>query len=246
MTIRISRRLLLAAAALTPAGCSGLLPNGEAPPRLYRLTAADDFPPSSRHVSAQLLVDVPASAAALDTDRIALSRSPTTIDYFADAAWTDRAPLMVQTLLVESFENSGQITAVARESLSLQASDILQSELRHFEADYTGGGPPVARVRIVVDPVHHQHADRIIEEDDDRDGDHRAFRDPPPARLIEIREKAARSAVGRGAFDTLEGKTLAIHPATARPVAHAAERVSAPVAHARDALTKGHGSHAKT
>lgn len=145
---RLSRRLVLAALPLSAAGCTSLLPAGSAPPKLYTLTPASDFPPDGRRVSWQLLVDVPASAAALDTDRIALSRSPTSIDYFADAAWTDRAPLLVQSLLVQSFENSGRISAIARESLALRADYILRPELRHFEADYTGAGPPSAHIEI--------------------------------------------------------------------------------------------------
>jgi len=145
----MSRRLIVAALALAPAGCTSLLPAAGAPPKLYRLTPVADFPPDGAHVAWQLLVDVPSSAVALDTDRIALSRSPTTIDYFADAVWTDRAPLLVQSLLVQSFENSGRITAIARESLALRADYILRPELRHFEAEYaSGGGTPSAHVQI--------------------------------------------------------------------------------------------------
>ena len=143
-----SRRMVIAALALAPAGCTSLLPAAGAPPKLYTLTPASDFPPEGRRVTWQLLVDVPASAVALDTERIALSRSATTIDYFADAAWTDRAPLLVQSLLVQSFENSGRITAIARESLALRADYILRPELRHFEAEYGDGSAPSAHVQI--------------------------------------------------------------------------------------------------
>ena len=143
-----SRRLIVTALALAPAGCTSLLPQGSAPPKLYTLTPATDFAPDAKHVAWQLLVDVPASAVALDSDRIALSRSATTIDYFADAAWTDRAPLLVQSLLVQSFENSGRITAISRESLALRADYILRPELRHFEAEYAGGAVPSAHVQI--------------------------------------------------------------------------------------------------
>jgi cholesterol transport system auxiliary component len=149
-----SRRLVLAALALSPAGCTSLLPAGPPPPKLYTLTPATDFPAGGRPVTWQLLIDVPVSPAALDTERIALSRSPTSIDYFADAAWTDRAPLLVQSLLVQSFENSGRITAVAPESLTLRANYILLPELRHFEAGYGGAGPPSARVEIGVKVVN--------------------------------------------------------------------------------------------
>ena len=145
----MNRRLLLAALTLAPAGCGSLLPTGGAPPKLYTLTPASDFaagPP----VRSQLLVDVPVSPAALDTERIALSRSAITIDYYAEAAWTDRAPLMVQSLLVQSFENSGRITAIGRESLALRADYVLRPEMRLFEAEYRDGATPSARVAIGV------------------------------------------------------------------------------------------------
>ena len=158
---RIRRRLVLAGLALTPAACGSLLPQGGAPPKLYTLTPAADFPAGGPRASWQLLVDVPTSTAALDTERIALSRSPTTLDYFADAAWTDRAPLMVQALIVESFENSNRIGAVARESLALRADYLLQPELRHFEADYAAGaGMPTAHLEIAVRLV--RMSDRAI------------------------------------------------------------------------------------
>jgi cholesterol transport system auxiliary component len=144
----VARRILLAGLALAPAACSGLLPQGSAPPKLYRLTPVSEFPPRGPRLSGQILVDVPASTAALDSDRIALSRSPVTLDYFADAAWTDRAPLMVQSLIVQSFENSARVSAIARESLALKADYVLLPELRHFEAEYADAGPPAAHIQI--------------------------------------------------------------------------------------------------
>ena len=146
---RLSRRLVVAGLALSPAACTSLFPTGSAPPKLYTLTPAD-FPPGGPQVSWELLVAVPTCAAALDTDRIALSRSPTTLDYFADAAWSDRAPRLIQTLLVQSFENSHRVVAVARGSLALSANYLLQSELRHFEAEYGTAAAPSVHVEIVA------------------------------------------------------------------------------------------------
>lgn len=145
---RLPRRWVLAGLALAPASCS-LLPQAGAPPKLYTLTPASDAPPGPR-VAWQLLIEVPVSTAALDTTRIALSRDPTSIDYFADAAWVDRAPLMLQALIVQSFENSGRITAVARNSLLLRADYILLTELRHFEVDYGAAPVPVAHVEFIA------------------------------------------------------------------------------------------------
>jgi cholesterol transport system auxiliary component len=154
----VPRRWILAGLALAPASCS-LLPQAGAPPKLYTLTPASDFAAGTR-VAWQLLVEVPASTAALDTTRIALSRNPTSIDYFADAAWVDRAPLMLQALLVQSFENTGRITAVASDSLLLRADYILLTELRHFEAAYGAAPAPTAHIELVAKLV--RASDRAV------------------------------------------------------------------------------------
>ena len=57
---------------------------------------------------------------------------------------------MVQTRIVNSFENSHKIVAVARESIGLRANYVLQSDLRNFEAMYFYGKPPIAHVRLVA------------------------------------------------------------------------------------------------
>ncbi|HEY0526159.1 MAG TPA: ABC-type transport auxiliary lipoprotein family protein [Stellaceae bacterium] len=136
--------IALGAAAALPAvlpGCSGLLPGFGEPPQLYVLTPKTTFRPDLPNVTAQLLVDAPTAPAELDNARIALNRSPVTIDYFANSAWPDRAPLMVQLLLVESFQATGRITAVGRESVGLRADYVLQPELRRFQAVYEPDGP---------------------------------------------------------------------------------------------------------
>ncbi len=83
----------------------------------------------------QLLVETPYASASLNTVRIGLMPAPTRFDYYALANWTDRAPLMVQGLVVESFENSGRIVAVGRESVGLKPDFVLKMELREFQAE---------------------------------------------------------------------------------------------------------------
>jgi cholesterol transport system auxiliary component len=147
---RLSRRLIPSVFLFALGGCSGLLGGGE-PPHLYRVTAKSTYPANLPHRSMQLLIDVPLAPAGLDVSRIALSRSPVSIDYFADAEWTDRAPLLVQTALLDSFENSRAINAIDRESVGLRADFILKSEIRHFEAVYdSANGPPEIWVALNV------------------------------------------------------------------------------------------------
>jgi cholesterol transport system auxiliary component len=145
-SIRMSTRILTLLGALSLASCQ--LPGAGDPPQLYSLTPKSTFEENLPTVKWQMIVEVPAAHAGLNTSRIALQRTPTTLHYFARSNWTDLAPLMVQTLLIESFDNSGKIVAVSRESTSLRADYQLKTELREFQAEYDGDGPPQVRVRI--------------------------------------------------------------------------------------------------
>jgi cholesterol transport system auxiliary component len=149
------RRLLLLAGAAGLSGCAGLIPTES--PQLYVLTPKTTFAHDLPRADWQLLVDVPIAPAEIDTDRIVLQRTPYTVDKFANAAWPDRAPIMVQTLLVESFESTGKITAIGRESVGLRADYVLKPELRKFTAVYDTptAGPLVSiilNVRLVKMP----------------------------------------------------------------------------------------------
>jgi cholesterol transport system auxiliary component len=140
--------LLVPMLALGLAGCGGLLT--DAPSRaLYRVNPQFRFAAGLPQVRAQLLVAVPTAPAALDTARIALSRSPESLNYFADAEWTDRAPFLVQAALVAGFEKSTALPAVGPESAGLRADFVLDTAIANFEAIYDSpNGPPRILVRL--------------------------------------------------------------------------------------------------
>ena len=141
------RSFLVSGAAFALAGCSGiqLLPTPMSP-QLYVLRPQVMMPMDAR-VGWRLSVGSPDAPASLDTERIALSRSPNTMDYFANAAWNDRVPLLVQRLLIQTFDASNRIIAVGRDTSGLENDYLLDTEIRDFEARYdTPDGAP----RIVV------------------------------------------------------------------------------------------------
>ena len=148
------RRILKAALALPIAAALGSceipIPGQGPPPQLYRLTPKSTFKEGLPTVSWQLLLELPHTNASIDTTRIGLQRTPTNVEYCARAGWSDRAPHMVQTLMAESFENSGRIVAVGRDSVSLRADFVLKTELREFQAEYMAGPSPKAHVTIMA------------------------------------------------------------------------------------------------
>ena len=137
---------LAAVGGLAAGGCGGILRAD--PPQLYTLSPKSIFDEPLPDVDWQLLVEPPGAAAGLDSPRIAVRQTPTTLDYFANVAWTDRAPLMVQTLMIESFENSGRIVSIGRQSLGLRADFILKSELRELQAEVMDGDVPAVHVAV--------------------------------------------------------------------------------------------------
>lgn len=146
---RVLAVFLLAAAIGAPTGACTVIPGAESePPKLYDLTPKSTFAPDLPKVKWQLVIDPPVAPASLNTTRIALARSPITVDYYARAVWTDTAPKLIQTRLVESFENSGKIISVGRDAVGLRSDYILKTELRHFEALYFEPGPPVIYIQM--------------------------------------------------------------------------------------------------
>jgi len=144
-----TRRSFVLVSVWAVAGCNILPTDVQVPTKLYTLMPKNQFPADLPTVRWQLVVELPTAAAGIDTSRIALSHDPFILEYFAKAAWTDNAPGMIQTLLVESFERTGKIVAVGPESAGLRPDYILKADLRAFEADYRGADPiPTAVVRI--------------------------------------------------------------------------------------------------
>lgn len=169
------RAALALAAAFAASACQGLIPGASRdPPRLYELTPKSTFDPALPRVRTQLVVETPDSATGLQTSRIAVKQKPTTLDYYARSEWTDLAPRLVQTKLIESFENSGKIVSVGREGSGLRSDYVLKSELRHFEAQLYDSEKPqirvVVNVKLVRMPAREIVANRSFERTHPLDG----------------------------------------------------------------------------
>jgi cholesterol transport system auxiliary component len=150
-------RAALVLALFALAACGSVLPKPPAPLPLYRLTP---LPPAANAaaVDVQLAVDPPVASASLDTERIALMANPLRINYFADSAWSDRAPEMIQSLVIESLANAGRIRVVTRPSGEVRADAELMIDLERFDAEYRGGDLPEVHVRLVCRLVHDRNA----------------------------------------------------------------------------------------
>lgn len=96
----------------------------------------------------QLLVPEPTALKALDSDSILVRVSGTEIQYLSKAQWSDRLPRMVQSKLVEAFENSGKLGGVGKPGQGLAIDYQLVSDIRAFEI--ASSGARTANVEISV------------------------------------------------------------------------------------------------
>ena len=152
--------LLAGGAGASLAGC-GTVINAAAgnPPRLFRLSSKSTFPEDIPDVDWQLVVDTPSAPASINTNRIGLMETPYRFNYFAEASWVDRAPLMVQNLIIESFDNSDAIVGVGPASIGLRPNFSLQPELREFQAHQEGD---TQRVHVAINVRLVQMPERTI------------------------------------------------------------------------------------
>lgn len=163
-----ARIMIALVAVLSLNGCTGLGSLTKAvkkPNDLYVLTPKSTFSASLPRVRNQIEVEEPTATAAVDTDRIAVQPTPLQVQYLPQARWVDRAPLLVQALLIESFENTGKVAAVGRSAVGLRADYMIVPDLREFQAHVVSGADQKQTLRVNVRlniKIVDAYEDRII------------------------------------------------------------------------------------
>jgi cholesterol transport system auxiliary component len=127
------------ALALALAACGG-----GAPPT-FDLTAPQTLPKARGATRGQLVVIEPTALSVLNTDRIVV-RTQGEIAYLSNAQWSDRLPRLVQSRLVEGFENGSRLRAVGTPADKLAADYQLVTEVRAFHISVSSD--PTAEVEI--------------------------------------------------------------------------------------------------
>ena len=141
--------ILAALASIALASCNIALPGSGPAPDMYELSPKNTFPEGLPNVKWQLVVEEPIAGEGLNTDRIAVKPTPYELKYFPSSKWSGRAPVLVQTLLIESFENSQKIVSVGRRAVGLTGDYVLKTELREFQVErYGENGEVGVKVRV--------------------------------------------------------------------------------------------------
>lgn len=130
------RPLLLCLALTALSGCAALGALGRAaePLDVHELRAPETTPVAAASQGIQLVVEVPAAGGAIATDRILVRTGDTQVAYLPDARWSEEAPVMLQSAMVETFLRADAFRYVGRRPLGAAGDIALVSELVDFGA----------------------------------------------------------------------------------------------------------------
>ncbi|WP_337269798.1 ABC-type transport auxiliary lipoprotein family protein [Oryzifoliimicrobium ureilyticus] len=98
----------------------------------------------------QLLIATPTALQALNSEQIVVRVSPAEIQYLGQSQWSDKLPQMVQSKLVEAYENSGKLGGVGVPGQGLAIDYQLVTDIRAFEIEATGGSKAVVEISAKI------------------------------------------------------------------------------------------------
>lgn len=130
MKISRSRITTIAASAVLAALLAGC--GTTTPLDTFNLSAPQPGVSAPNRKNIQLLVPTPTALKALDSQNIVVSSSPSSIEYLKGAQWGDRLTNIVQSRLVQAYENTGAFGGVGRPGDGLAINYQILTDLRVF------------------------------------------------------------------------------------------------------------------
>lgn len=134
---------LALSAALLLAGCGGPTPT------TFDLTAPSGFGRVGGS-GATLAVARPTTVQAFDSDRVIVKDSSGALSFVGGAQWADTVPALVQTRLIQTFENAGRIASVASPDQRVTPTAQVLTDIRSFNIDAASGAAVVEITAKIV------------------------------------------------------------------------------------------------
>lgn len=137
------------AVALLLGGCKSLLPQGAPPAKTFTLNAPSIQSHAANRTLPSVKILLPQAAPGLETERVALRTGNNRIEYYQDIRWADVSNALIQSLLVESFDNSGKFQSVSNDLLDIESHYNVLVEMRDFQIEHKND-KPYANIRFVT------------------------------------------------------------------------------------------------
>lgn len=190
---------------LACAGCGSFLETKLPVSSSYVLAPAPAGSTGIARSDADLSIGRPDLAPGLDSERIAVLKGRQ-LDYYRAAQWGGRTTEVVQTLLVDSFQDQQLFRSVTPEQSRVASDYVLDVSVRDFQAEYAiEGTAPTARVTILcrlIRVTDRQLVDSYAATAQSRASDNRmtavaaAFEEAAHKVVLELAQKTAAAIAG--------------------------------------------------
>ena len=129
------------------AGVEKITGGSSAPPKvIYDLNPAKEFDAPKKSIKSQFIIPEPTTILLYDTQRIIFVPSGNDPPGFSNAQWSDSLPKLIQTKLIQSFENYDSAHAPLAALEGSQADYQLIIDIRAFQVNMTS--EPVAEISL--------------------------------------------------------------------------------------------------
>ena len=125
-------------APLLPAFALCLLSNflsgcSTTPPQTYDLNSVEGRISAGRGQKNQIIIYEPNVIALYDSERIVVKGKNQGFTYLPQSQWADKLPKLVQTRMIQSFENASRYKSAGRPGDHISAGAVLTTDIRAFE-----------------------------------------------------------------------------------------------------------------
>jgi len=199
------RALSVALLASLSAGCGSLLETDLPASTSYVLAPAPAASTGVTRSEVDLSIGRPDLAPGLDTERIAVLKGRQ-LDYYRGAQWGGRMAEVVQTLLVDSFEDQQLFRSVTPEQTRVASQYVLDISVRDFQSEYASdNAAPTAHVTIhgrLIRVVDRQLVETFAATAESKASDNRmgavaaAFEAAAQKVVLELAQKTAAAIAG--------------------------------------------------
>lgn len=146
-------------------GCAAIsaVSSAATPLDVYELRAPAGIVATTRApLPRDVIVEVPTTSGALDTDRIMIRPNALQAQYLPDVRWSETTPVMVQTLMLRAIEATGAVRYVGRKPLGVSGDYAVITEVVDFQAEVDPAGPgATVEMRLLVRVVREQDANIV-------------------------------------------------------------------------------------
>jgi len=144
-------------------GCALLLAScGASPLATFDLSAPTTSGVKQRSSRGVLVIPEPSAQSPADGDRIVVRTGASAVAVVKGAQWTERLPRLLQSRLIQTFENARLLRSVSRPGDGVAPDHALVWDVRRFEMDATTGQAVVDLSVKVLDPSGQVQAAQIF------------------------------------------------------------------------------------